>query len=152
MEKQANRAAEGADSIQGYFRPIIEQNPKKYLKSRDNSELYERWLKDHPDHDTVPESVKNSLNNLKSRMRKDRKMGRRRKAAASDEPTASAAAAPARAARRAAGNLQALEEQIDECLGMARNIDREGLTRVIELLRDARNQVIARAVGAALSR
>ncbi|MCI0459414.1 MAG: hypothetical protein L0Z62_20885 [Gemmataceae bacterium] len=145
MARQA--AKSGDESIQGYFRPILEENPKKYLRNRDNSELYERWLKDHPGHTEIPHSVKNSLNNLKSRLRKERKMGKRRRKVEADEP-----AAPVKVSRKTAGNLQALEEQIDECLGMAKTVDREGLTEVIDLLRQARNQVIARVIGPALAR
>ncbi len=149
MARQAQKGGEETESIQGYFRPILEENPKKYLRTRDNSELYDRWLKDHPGHDEIPSSVKNSLNNLKSRMRRERHMGKRRRKAAMNE---TATAAPAKVSRKTAGNLQALEEQIDECLSTARTLDREGLTEVIDLLRLARNQVIARVVGPALVR
>jgi len=38
--------------------------------------------------------------------------------------------------------LDALEEQIDECLTLAKNLDREGLANVIGLLRRARNEVV----------
>ena len=38
--------------------------------------------------------------------------------------------------------LDALEEQIDECLTLAKNLDREGLANVISLLRRARNEVV----------
>ena len=38
--------------------------------------------------------------------------------------------------------LEALEEQIDECLTMARNLDREELESVIHLLRRARNEIV----------
>jgi hypothetical protein len=37
--------------------------------------------------------------------------------------------------------LEALEEQIDDCLSAAKALDREGLGDVIGLLRRARNQV-----------
>jgi hypothetical protein len=38
--------------------------------------------------------------------------------------------------------LPALEEQIDECLTLARGLDREGLADVIAILRRARNEVV----------
>ncbi len=41
------KKADKGVSIQGYFRPILQQNPK-LLKQRGNDALYERWLKDHP--------------------------------------------------------------------------------------------------------
>ena len=41
-----------------------------------------------------------------------------------------------------AGKLEALEELIDECLTMAKNIDRSGLEHIIGKLRTARNEVV----------
>jgi hypothetical protein len=41
--------------------------------------------------------------------------------------------------------LEALEEQIDECLTFAKRLDREGLQDVIVLLRRARNAVVWKA-------
>jgi len=35
-----------------------------------------------------------------------------------------------------------LEEQIDDCLALAKEMDREGLVSVIALLRRARNEVV----------
>jgi hypothetical protein len=37
--------------------------------------------------------------------------------------------------------LELLEEQIDDCLILAKHLDREGLDSVIKLLRRARNEV-----------
>ena len=44
--------------------------------------------------------------------------------------------------RKAARGLERLEEQIDECLTLARTLDREGLSGVIVMLRRARNEVV----------
>ena len=51
-----------------------------------------------------------------------------------------AAAAPVR--RPAARGLESLEERIDDCLTLARSLDRDGLEAVIDLLRKARNGVV----------
>jgi len=56
-------------SIQGYFRPIFQENPE-LLKERSNESLYQMWLNDHPGESVVPEKVKQSLSNLKSILRK----------------------------------------------------------------------------------
>jgi hypothetical protein len=89
----------------------------------------------------VPQKVKNNLANVKSILRKKmRKRGGRPKA---EQPLASVseAAKPKVAAR----GLEALEEQIDECLDLAKRLDREGLQGVIGLLRRARNAVVWKA-------
>ena len=131
----------GSESIMGYFRPILEANPK-YLKKRRNSELYDLWLRDHPDHQEVPEQVRNGLSNLKSVLRK--KLGQRKgkpgpKPAAATEGTT----APARRLLRGMpGQLERLEEQIDECLARAKQFEAEGLGEVSQLLRRARNRVV----------
>jgi hypothetical protein len=138
--KPHNRAAgdDQGESVAGYFRKVFKENPG-LLKSKSNDELFRRWLQDHPGHSEVPKQVKNSLFNIKSVLRKQR---RRRKAAARpEEQSAVLAAAPEKpkTARRA---LEALEEQIDQCLLAARALDPEGLASVISQLRRARNEVV----------
>ncbi|HEV3262861.1 MAG TPA: hypothetical protein VG013_38860 [Gemmataceae bacterium] len=124
------------ESISGYFRKVFKENPK-LLKSRSNAELLARWLTDHPDEKTVPERVRQNLSNVKSVLRKRRRKRAATKRAA--EPPEALAAAPSRPASR---GLNLLEEQVDECLTSARNLDREGLANVIGLLRRARNEVV----------
>jgi hypothetical protein len=144
MAKAAQRSGE-AESVMGYFRPILEANPE-LIKQRRNDELYDRWLQDHPQQKTVPENVKNGLSNLKASLRRKlklRKGKRRQKVAAAAEPGATPVK---RAPRGAAGQMERLEEQIDECVAMARSLDREGLGKVIDLLRGARNQVVVQAL------
>jgi hypothetical protein len=43
--------------------------------------------------------------------------------------------------------LQQLEEQMDEVLGLAKRLDREGLQDVVAILRRARNEVVRRGGG-----
>jgi hypothetical protein len=51
-------------------------------------------------------------------------------------------APPAIGPQQGDGELQPLEEQIDDCLSLAKHLDREGLAHVIQLLRRARNEVV----------
>jgi hypothetical protein len=133
-------ARKGGDTVAGYFRRVFAENPK-LLKGRSNDEVLRRWLADHPGHATVPQSVKNSLSNIKSVLRQRR---RKRKAARPAPEGGGAEAQQAQAAKRTVSprNLESLEEQIDECLTLAKRLDREGLADVIHMLRRARNQVV----------
>jgi hypothetical protein len=133
---RAAQQAGGSESIMGYFRPILEANPK-LLKNRKNDELYAAWLKDHPEHQAVPEQVRNGLSNLKSVMRKKlgKRKGKRGQPAAADGTTA-----PVK--RVAPGQLERLEAQIDECLARVKQFGVEGLSEVSQLLRRARNRVV----------
>jgi hypothetical protein len=129
------------ESIQGYFRRLFQENPR-LLKSRSNEELLERWLNDHPGHTEVPKQVKSGLANLKSVLRsKQRQRKGRQVEEQPEESPAPQAQEPV--SPPAEGNpLEQLEEQIDECLTLARNLDRTGLESVIQLLRRARNEVV----------
>ena len=136
-------ARSNEETVSGYFRKIFAENPK-LLRGRSNQELLDRWLKDHPGQKEVPAKVKANLSNVKSVLRKKmRKGGRPKKVVdASAQSAAPVAPGDTRASR-----LEQLEEQIDECLGVARGIDREGLQRVIGLLRESRNALVRRAAG-----
>jgi hypothetical protein len=128
------------ETVSGYFRKIFKENPR-LLKERSNDELLRRWLADHPGHREVPQTVKNNLANVKSVLRKKmRKRGGRPKS----EQLVAAVGEVARP-KVAARGLEALEEQIDECLTFAKHLDREGLADVIGLLRRARNAVVWKA-------
>lgn len=137
---------QNGESVQGYFRKILEENPK-LIKQRNNEELYKRWLADHPEEKEVPERVRQGLANLKSLMRKKAK--RRQRTAAQNGHAASAPAptAVAKATPRPVNNLFKLEAQIDDALLTARSIDPVGLEEIIALLRKARNKVIVRLAG-----
>jgi hypothetical protein len=135
----AKRAGEG-ESIQGYFKRILRENPR-LLKGRSNAELLQRWQEDHGSPDEIPHSVKAGLQNAKSALRSRGRKRRARKAAGAAAGAAMSPKQPA-AARRPRQPLEALEEQIDDCLTAARALDREGLETVIHLLRRARNEVV----------
>ena len=138
-KKDENTApANDGETTSGYFRRIFKENPK-LLKDGTNPELLERWLKDHPGEKEVPNNVKAILSNLKSVLRRKRQQRRAEKAqVASTAPIVS---------RRAEKGLGQLEDQIDDCLAVARGMDREGLAQVIGLLRSARNEVVRQVGG-----
>jgi hypothetical protein len=133
-----DNSQEPAETVSGYFRTVFAEQPQ-WLDSRSNDQLLVRWLKDHPGQTEVPEKVRQNLSNIKSVLRKQaRKAGGPRRGSPAARTNSATAAAP----RKAVGGLDALEEQIDECLTLARNLDREGLAGVIGLLRRARNEVV----------
>jgi hypothetical protein len=145
--QQRNGAgSDQGESVAGYFRRIFEENPK-FLKQRSNEELFSRWMADHPGHNEVPKFVRTGLQNIKSVLRKKRgtkKRGRKAKAAVEDQ-----GAPVQKAVRRVpARELESLEEQIDECMAVAKSLDRDGLREVISQLRDARNEVVRKQGGA----
>jgi len=83
--------------------------------------------------------VKQGLANIKSVLRSRKR--RRRKARAE---TSAAAPVPTAApvTRPKASSLETLEDQIDDCLTFAKDLDREELDEVIRTLRRARNTVV----------
>ena len=131
------------ENVAGYFRKVFDEHPR-LLKKRSNAELFRFWLADHPGYQEVPHWVKVRLQNIKSQLRKakGKKGGRRQQAAAAEE-------APVRPARPVApkGTLERLEGLIDGCLFLARDLDPEGLGKVIDHLRQARNGLILQAHG-----
>jgi hypothetical protein len=142
----ASRAGtEQGETVAGYFRKVFQENPK-LLKQRSNEELFRRWMADHPGHDEVPKYVRTGLQNIKSVLRNQpgKKKGGRPAQAAARPQAAPAQRIPRRAPSR---ELQALEEQIDECMALAKDLDRDGLREVIAQLRDARNEVVRKLGG-----
>src|SRR5580704_9506904 len=140
---RSGNAGARADGVAPYFRPIFTAN-RKLLKVRSNKELLKRWLEDHPDFKKVPDNVKTGLANLKSVLRKSLRKRRGRQAAAEGEAGTSVAVAtkPLFSKTRADSKLEQLEMQIDDCLSMAKLLDREGLDTIIKILRRARNAVV----------
>jgi hypothetical protein len=133
MAKARGRRRKGKESVSGYFRKIFVERPE-LLDSKSNEELVERWKADHGA-STVPSSVRSNLANLKSLLRKRRRLG----LSIGGRVLPRAAA---RAGNAANHGLEALEEHIDNSLTMARNLDRTELAEVIHLLHAARNKVV----------
>ena len=130
------------ENTAGYFRGIFAEEPK-LLKERSNAKLLERWLADHPTYDAVPRSVKNNLANIKSVLRsKKRKKGRRAEAAPTNGSAGEVVVLLSEPVPDGVSELEELEAQIDECMILAKRLDREGLHEVINALRRARNAVV----------
>jgi hypothetical protein len=132
--------AEGEPNETGYFRQILRENPR-LIKTRSNAELLRRWLADNPDHTEVPHRIKIAMANAKSAMRQKLRQ-RRRKRLARAEQAGEATPRPARLAPITIHRLESLEEQIDDCIGLAKTLDRDGLQSIIKTLRRARNEVV----------
>jgi len=132
--------AENGETTSCYFRRIFTENPS-LLVSKSNSELLGRWLLDHPGHKEVPKNVQGNMSNVKSLLRKKKrkKLGRPKKVEQTAQTGVNAQPAPIRVAPK---GLEALEEQIDDCMTFARKLDRDGLDEVIRLLRKGRNAVV----------
>ncbi len=130
----AKKASNDGESIQGYFKRILRENPK-LLSGRSNAELLERWAKDHPGQPKVSDSVKAGLQNAKSALRSKGRKRKAQRAAQEGGPTVPAGGRKKRP-------LVALEEQIDDCITAAKVLDRGKLEKVISLLRHARNEVV----------
>ena len=124
------------ESVSGYFRQIFKERPD-LLHSGSNKELLERWLQDHPGKKNVPNRVKNILSNVKSIVRRKRRKKVGRKKTAELPPMVALQPSPVPLVK-----LESLEEQIDDCLTVAKRLDREGLADIIVLLRRARNGVV----------
>src|SRR5262249_15864248 len=128
------------ETMTGYFRKILADNPK-LLNKRSNKELFQRWMDDHPGHEKVPPQVKVAASNAKTAEKQKRK--KRKKTthlAASASGEAGNGTRPS-APKPSAKVLQSLEEQIDNCIAFAKNLDPQGLEEVIQSLRHARNEI-----------
>jgi len=125
------------ESNSSFFRMIFLENPK-LLKTRSNAEVLKRWLDAHPGQKSVPKKVKESLANVKSKLRKNLRK-RKGRAVVAETPEAEVIE---QAGATIVSDLEPLEIQIDECLTLAKNIDRQRLQDIIHLLRRARNLVV----------
>jgi hypothetical protein len=122
-------------SISGYFRELIEANPQLLNGPNTNAQLLERYQSAHPSA-KITGSIKANLANVKSNLRK------RKRHLAGFKSSPRIVGAQAVQAFVGARGMEGLEEYIDECLTIAKTLDREGLDHVIRLLRTARNEVV----------
>jgi hypothetical protein len=122
-----------------YFRPYFEANPS-LLKEKGNEDLIDDWKRDHPGYTKKDvQRARQNLANLKSFLRRKEREGQ----FATRNSTAPAGVTlilPTAGEEIPA--LEILEGQIDDCLMMAKKIDRDGLEEVIRNLRLARNEVV----------
>jgi hypothetical protein len=140
--KKVTQVEANGETSSGYFRRVFKENPK-LLVTRSNEELMARWVADHPGHKAMPPKVQGHMSNVKSLLRKKgrkKKLGRPKKV--EQDGAVPAASTPPKLTRIAPKGLEALEEMIDDCLTVAKHMDREGLDDVIRLLRNARNAVV----------
>ena len=128
-----------AESDLAFFRRVFAARPQ--LLQTANSELVlDEWLKEHPAFTDVPAKVKAICHHVKSDLQGERP--RRRQPLPDETRVETGASRRIRARFPRAGNLESLEQRIDDCLTLAKNLDAEGLKEVIQLLRQARNAVI----------
>ena len=133
----AGKGAEDGQPLTTYFRAIFEQNPH-YLDTRSNDQVLQHWQDDHPN-EKPSNQVKAALANAKSAVRQRR---RKRRGGRPKGTAVATASQPVARAKAPSHRLEHLEEQIDDCLSLAKHTDREGLVEVIRLLRKARNEVV----------
>lgn len=129
-----SRTADKVPSMMGEFREIFKAKPR-LLKIRSNEEVANLWLNNHPEYSELPPRARSSMANIKSHLKKQRRKRGRKKAEANSTPEP-------RPVKSRTANLNALEIHIDDCMDLARQIDRERLDNVLKLLRNARNEVI----------
>jgi hypothetical protein len=132
------KQAEAPETVSGYFRRILTEN-RKLLRARSNDELVRRWQADHPGEEFTPK-LRAVLMNVKSVLRHSKRKRRAGKAGQPQEQAVTTHEMPRPA--KPPRHLEALEEQIDDCLSTAKGLDRDGLGDVIVLLRRARNGVV----------
>jgi hypothetical protein len=133
----------GDETVTGYFRRLFRENPA-LLETRSNEEMLQRYLGDHPHETEISQKIKVAMSNAKSSVRatmRKKRRGRPPKAAVTALAAPPVAVKPVRHVAHAS-RLETLEEQIDDCLSVAKKMDRESLADVIKLLRRARNEVV----------
>lgn len=117
----------------GYYRA----NPKWLRKGR-NDKVLEQFAKDYPNH-PIDKSVKQAMANVKSRIKKGPKGRRGRK---QRQEMFHQAVIASKASAKAPKPLAMLEEQIDDCMILVKQIGRESLPEIYHSLRRARNAVV----------
>jgi hypothetical protein len=137
----ATQVETNGEPSSGYFRRVFQENPK-LLVTRSNEELVSRWLADHPGEKAMPPKVQGHMSNVKSLLRKKGRKKLRKRAPVEHDGALQAVSTQLKPAKIFPKGLEALEEQIDDCLTSAKKLDREGLVDVIRLLRNARNGVV----------
>jgi hypothetical protein len=145
MPRPKSKTDSSGEQIAPYFRQIFSAN-RKLLTGRSNKEVLKKWLDDHPGYSEVPENVRASMGNVKSNMRSKLHIRRRKKVAAEEAAGTTAGkskTSPLLSANAADNDLEKLEIMIDNCLTIARSLDRKGkLNNVVGALRIARNRVV----------
>jgi hypothetical protein len=124
-------------SLAGIIKQYFADHPE-WLAAQDTSAVVAQFKKDHPNKE-VSKKVMQAIYNTKSTLRKGKKGAAKRKqtkAAANQLVTA------AQKAGTPSAPLSMLEEQIDDCMILTKQIDRERLHNVLAHLRAARNAIV----------
>lgn len=127
------------ESTMGYFKRVFKSNPK-WLNETSNDAVIAKYKEDHGigvDAD-VDKSIKNSLSNVKSVLRKEL----RTKGDAPGRPRRTIKVVAAKGSIMPPLSLETLEEVIDDSLTMARNFGLDKHHNVVRHLRAARNEVV----------
>ena len=122
-------------SLSSEIREVMLSNPK-LLKQRSNQWIKDGWLERHKGKG-LPANFDSVMANVKSNM-KSRKKQRKAKQAMDPNGTEKVAVSSDR-------KLSLLEDQIDDCMIMARNLHRTDLDEVVRFLKRARNKVVLTA-------
>jgi hypothetical protein len=138
------KAKGDGESKSQIFRRYFEKRPD-LLKESSFDDVAAMYKEEYPNRD-FGDNDRQIAANIKSKLRKELKIGRRRRRRRGRPAGATAAAAEAggapRGPRGGGGALFALEGQIDDCLIAARRLGRPELDDVVKHLRRARNLVI----------
>lgn len=138
-ESESPAPAEKTESTAAYWKRILLERPRLITSKGANETLRDIWLKDHPGQTEVPANIVANLANVKSQLRSKR--GKTKRTATAAETAVPAAAVPTNTPARQRA-LQALEDRIDDCLMLARDLNQPDLANVIDRLRKARNEVV----------
>ena len=129
-------------SLSGTIRQYLTDHPE-WLSSQDTSQVVAQFEKDHPKK-KVDKYVMQAIYNVKSSMRKGPT------GAAKRQQSKAAAKHIVQSAAKTGKNgtpLVHLEEMIDDCMILARQINQENLVPALMDLRRARNSVVRIQVG-----
>jgi hypothetical protein len=129
-------------SLSGIFTQYFVDHPD-WLSSDKNEIVVGQFSRDHPEIE-VDKKVKQAMYNVKSRMNKG-DVGRQRRKMSKLAARQVVATAGKNAKPMAPLNL--LEEQIDDCMILAKQIGREQMHHVLNALRSARNAVVVMLMG-----
>lgn len=124
-------------SLLGIFKEYFRANPD-WQQRRTNEAIMEKFSKEHPAIEVTPR-VKQAMFNAKNQMKRGGG-GTSSKAAKVSEMRAEVA----KPNRKPAGALQLLEDHVDDCLAMAKQIGREEIGDVINHLHRARNILVTK--------
>ena len=129
-------------SLSGTIRQYLTDHPE-WLSSQDTSEIVAQFEKDHPKK-KVDKYVMQAIYNVKSSMRKGPTgAAKRQQSKAAARHIVQSAAKTG----RPSAPLTQLEEMIDDCMILARQINQENLVPALMDLRRARNSVVRIQVG-----